>query len=94
MSDITIMVIPSTEPKGKRPFIMGQTYLTQAGEKVTIVDESNVDTDYYCVKGDDNKWRYARKSDCGRVTASAFDMSCPHNLIVPEDFDWSEDDEK
>lgn len=68
-------------------FEVGKTYLTQEGKEVTIIAESQVGTDYHCVKGNDGLtpeggWRYARHEDAGRVTASAFDMSEPRNLVV------------
>jgi hypothetical protein len=70
-------------------FKVGNTYKTQEGKDVKIIAESYVGTAYHCVQGDDGLtpeggWRYARKSDAGRVTGSAFDMSDPRNLIPPE----------
>lgn len=73
-----------------KPFELGKTYLTQAGQPVTIKAVSNT-PGYECVQGDDLSswtpgvfkwvWRYNRESDRGRVTGSAFDMSDPRNLI-------------
>jgi len=62
------------------PFLLMSSYRTKAGEWVRIVDEQTL-KGYECVKGDDGIWRYNRASDRGRVTASAFDMSDPNNLI-------------
>lgn len=67
-------------------FMLYETYETQEGNKVMIVEESQVGSQYHCVKGDDNIWRYARQSDAGRVTASNFDMSDPRNLVVPDEY--------
>lgn len=69
-------------------FEVGESYKTQEGRTVKIVEEQHVGTAYHCVCGDDGVWRYARKSDAGRVTASAIDMSCPRNLIPPEGTLW------
>jgi hypothetical protein len=67
-------------------FLLYESYQTQEGKTVMIVDESQVGTQYHCVKGNDGPWRYARQSDAGRCTASAFDMSCPQNLVVPDEY--------
>lgn len=63
-------------------FHVGKIYLSKRGKAVKIMSVKHFGTSYHCVKGSDNKWRYARPSDAGRVTASAFDMSCLDNLIV------------
>jgi hypothetical protein len=68
-------------------FVVGETYLTQDGKEVTILDQSTVPS-YEAVKGSDlnvdgnNIWRYNRPNDRGRVTGSNFDMSDPRNLVV------------
>ena len=67
-------------------FQLYETYETQEGNKVFIVEEGQVGTQYHWVRGDDNICRYARKSDAGRVTASNFDMSDPRNLVVPDEY--------
>lgn len=67
-------------------FQLFETYETQEGNKVMIIAESQVGSQYHTVKGDDGVWRYARKSDAGRVTASNFDMSDPRNLVVPDEY--------
>jgi hypothetical protein len=67
-------------------FNLYETYETLDGKKVFIVAESNVGTAYHTVQGDDGLWRYARKSDAGRVTGSVFDMSEPRNLKVPDEY--------
>jgi len=64
-------------------FEVGKTYKTQEGKDVKIMQAKFINSDYHCVEGDDGVWRYARPSDAGRVTASAFDMSDPRNLVVP-----------
>lgn len=81
--------MPITESNDyKRAFVVGKTYLTQAGKAVTIIAENTRIGPYYtCVQGDDGEtpdkgWRYDRKSDAGRCTGSAFDMSDPRNLVV------------
>jgi hypothetical protein len=70
-----------------KPFELGKTYLTQAGERVTIIAVNDT-PGYETVQGDDplggdpkGGWRYNRESDRGRVTGSTFDMSDPRNLI-------------
>ena len=67
----------------KRVFEIGKAYKTQDGNDVEIQSELHYGSPYYCVQGDDGIWRYARESDCGRVTGSNFDMSDDKNLVVP-----------
>ena len=64
-----------------KPFILGQTYQTKAGDSITIIDEHRANGPYWTVQGSDSIWRYNREHDRGRATASAFDMSDPRNLI-------------
>lgn len=61
-------------------FEVGKTYRTLSGKSVKIIAEHNRNTGYACVQGDDEKWRYDRPQDAGRVTGSPND--CPDNLIV------------
>lgn len=75
-----------------KPFVVGRTYKTQAGDDVTITAESTRHPGYECVQGDDRLtpeggWRYNRESDRGRCTGSAFDMSDPRNLVPEIDDD-------
>jgi len=71
--------------EGKRVYLekfeVGKRYLTQGGETIEILAETHLEG-YECVKGSDDIWRYNRPSDLGRVTASAFDMSDPRNLVA------------
>lgn len=68
-----------------KPFVVGQAYRTKSGDTVTITRELQPGTPYGCVEGSDGLWRYNREWDRGRVTASAFDMSCPMNLVPERD---------
>lgn len=65
------------------PFVVGQTYQTKGGKSVTITEDNSdrIGPSYWCIRGDDDIWRYNRESDRGRVTGSAFDMSDPLNLV-------------
>jgi hypothetical protein len=64
-------------------FAVGEVYKSKEGHDILITEESMVGTPYHCVMGIDGIWRYARPSDAGRVTGSAFDMSDPRNLVRP-----------
>jgi len=67
-------------------FYLYETYETLDDNKIFIVAETDVGTAYHTVQGDDGLWRYARKSDAGRVTGSCFDMTEPRNLKVPDEY--------
>ena len=73
----------TSKAKRTKPFTLGKTYKTQGGDAVLIIAVSDKHVNYATVQGDDGLWRYNRPDDRGRVTASAFDMSEPLNL-VPE----------
>jgi len=73
-----------------KPFELGQNYMTKNGERVTIMEVSDV-RGYECVRGNDTSeesptgiWRYNREHDRGRVTGSPFDMSDQRNLTPEE----------
>lgn len=67
-------------------FYLYETYDTLDGQRVMIVEEGQVGTQYHWVRGNDGICRYARQSDAGRVTASNFNMSDPRNLVVPDEY--------
>ena len=64
-------------------FEVGNTYLTQKGDEVTILGRTLTDG-YECLECSDGKYRYDRSDsseDAGRCTGTAHDYSCPHNLM-------------
>jgi len=72
------------ENLGPRMFIIGETYVTHAGDEVTIEAYGNDDTSYECVKGSDDVWRYNRR-DYGRTTGTDFEVPDLRNLEIPAD---------
>lgn len=65
-----------------RQFILGKTYQTLDGNFVKIVGEFDKHGERFVeVLGDDDKWRYDRPQDCGRVTGLPHTMTYPKNLI-------------
>ncbi len=63
-----------------KPFELGKTYSTLAGNLVMIREiRTDIKHAYDCVIGDDGICRYNRDHDRGRTTASGF--TCPTNLI-------------
>lgn len=76
------------------PFIVGETYQTQAGDNVKCVELSGecarfsdggtvTYIDWNGIeRSDTSGWRYNRQStDHGRVTGTAHDWSDPNNII-------------
>lgn len=64
-------------------FLVGATYETQAGERVTVLDRHITHKGYECLVCSDGKHRYDRSTtdtDAGRVTGTAHDYSCPDNF--------------
>lgn len=65
-------------------FEVGQTYETQAGKFVKVLDRANLHLKgYECLVCSDEKHRYDRSttnSDAGRVTGTEHDYSCPDNF--------------
>ncbi len=59
---------------------VGRTFKMNSGGTVKIIEEINEGTNYHAGLGGDGMWRYLRKSDFGRVTASNMDMSCELNI--------------
>lgn len=76
--------------EGKRVKIISES--TKYGPHYTTVQGDDGETKVYedplhpgiyeIVYGHESGYRYDRASDCGRCTASAFDMSDPRNLVV------------
>lgn len=67
-------------------FAEGETYETQAGEKVTVLGRT-FSKGYECLRCSDHRYRYDRSnsnSDAGRVTGTNHDYSHPHNFKRPD----------
>lgn len=55
----------------------------QGDDGETRVEEDPIHKGIYeIIDGSQLGWRYDRKSDAGRCTGSAFDMSDPRNLVI------------
>ena len=61
------------------PYRLGNTYQTQSGELVTLVEVANEGTHYETMACAQGIHRYTRR-DFGRVTGSPFDYSDPRNI--------------
>lgn len=63
-------------------FVVGETYETQEGKFVTVLDRTTT-VGYECLKCSDGKYRYDRSThseDAGRCTGTYHDYSCPYNF--------------
>jgi len=79
--DVTGVPPPATGSPFR--FGVGQTYETQAGNRVTVIDRYTKFKGYECLVCSDGKHRYDRSNDsndAGRVTGTAHDYSDPANF--------------
>lgn len=63
-------------------FSIGEKYLTQSGNVITILGRTDL-RGYECLECSDGKYRYDRSThndDAGRVTGTEHDYSHPDNI--------------
>jgi hypothetical protein len=63
----------------REPYRVGNRYMTQGGEEVTLNQVANYGTSYESMCDDAGVYRYTRR-DFGRVTGSAHDYSDQRNI--------------
>lgn len=64
------------------PYQLGQSYLMQNGESVTLVEVANENTNWEAMACAEGIFRYTRR-DFGRVCGSAHDYSDSRNIPLP-----------